>query len=498
MAKVSQEITLSQLWNTVDRLKRPEPPEFVNALLQHLKSTNLIDNTAQVFLFDTLPLYYLLYQARDEFSRFGDSTMIPLFVKAGLAEYFFSTPNNTNTQRTSSMNQVRRLFNIGPLDFDIKISNLDTKYWSTVVEWLSQNSGAVIGKNKTEYYFTDNNIWNHALPLSFPVIEQIKNKTSVAQKPVIKATFIENIDGQHTATSDHINDLYVLILELGFWPEHSPQPEEFEPHCSIHISNIPQHDTRLQKSPNSTLAKITPQVHITNVGETKLHYPEASPEYLKQELQLLLDPEKPLESFVAAISFFRKINIKRQLGTEYLFEKRKQNEDVLYTKYILSPFIDFYEQFSQFLAQLPEKIKITHEYEATRFISDLAVIAITVGPIEFSKILIQTGLHTYLDQTISNAVEKIDKQETEHDFYDGLIWELVYQEIKKTNHEYQINFTSVNSQELTTKIEKAPRWDGLTSLLQVLSRLTDTQLTQYPLYTFIKLFCEPFIQTTQK
>ncbi|MBP7842538.1 hypothetical protein KA017_00885 [Candidatus Woesebacteria bacterium] len=505
MAIVEQRTTLSEVWNAVDLLQRHEPPKILTALLLAFKEKKLIDEETQLFLFDSLPLYYLLKKESYNQNHFGDTLMVPLLVQAGLASHFFNTPENLPAEQQRRIDQIASYFTVGPNDIDLKIPGLDNTHWQATMEWLTKNSQSVRKTNdKEEYFCIETHIWEDAMPVRFTDIEIYKHlpisKRKNREINAIRATVLENIDGHHNAGESEKNKLTVIIIELGFCSQDNQSLDTFQPTATIHISNIPDHDTRLQKVPNSSLAQITPTLQIPkNVNqEIVIEYPENFENLLFDELKLLLDPSKPLESFVAAISFFRKITVKHRFANEYLKNKlcSPDTSPDMKTKMIENPFILFYTLFNEYLNSLPEPIKLTQEYDITRFSSDLALIAIAVGPKEFSKILVSTGLVNYIGENVA----EIAKQEiTTRPFCKGLLKERTTAKIQKTNTSIEVSFTPSPYPENFEQNESYPLpWDGLTALIQLLREKTEIELSQYPLLCFINLFCAPFFTENQK
>ncbi|GIK84023.1 MAG: hypothetical protein BroJett025_06450 [Patescibacteria group bacterium] len=497
MASIEKRTTLSELWNAADLLHRPEPPQLLTSLLLSFRKKGLIDEATQLFLFDSLPLYYLLKSDTECLSFFGDTPMIPLLVQAGLASHFFNTPENLPEKQQKRIDQIESYFTVGPNDIDLKIPGLNSSNWEATVEWLTNNSQSIQKTEaKEEYLCTGIAIWDQAQQVEFTDRKVYERNNLLEQSPektnAVRATVVKNIDGNHET-------LIVIILELGFCEQNAVTLKTFKPVATIHISNIPQHDTRLQKNPNSTLAQITPKLSVpeTTEADCTIEYPENFETLLFEELQLLLDPQKPLESFVAAISFFRKINVKFSLANKHI-ERRRQKLDITDAEYdlvVINPFISFYSLFNTFLNDLSEPIKLTQEYDIARFSSDLALIAVAVGPKEFSKVLISTGLVNYIERNIAGFL----KQGIEtNPFCKGLLFEKTHIAIKKNENKIKASLFPFPEPNNFGKQETHPLpWDGLTALIQLLKEKTEIELSQYPLLCFINLFCAPFFEDTQ-
>lgn len=493
--------TLESLWNKVDILKRPQPPKLVQELLKILLDSKLIDLETNIFLFDSLPLFELKNNERP--SHFGQSALIPLIVQAGLADYIFSIPDEVPEKYKNIVESIKNAFFIGPHDFDIKIEGLNKLHWEVILEWLKDNSKEnKFNEQKNEWNFVFPSIWDQAVPVVFPIVNKLNklgNKYNENKIPAIKARLIENIDGHHDSQVDPENQLFVICLDLGFCSDSEKIDSDFSTIATIHISNIPKNDTRLQESPNSTLAKIQPKVLIDNNKEITIEYPEDVDQFLLDKLDLILDPQNPVESLIATISFFRKISIYSEFLSNYqtyIIAKNRGLGEKL-TMLINSPLLLFYEKLNIFLESLEEKIKITSKYDIVRFCSDLAVISILLGPIEFVNLIVRTGLINYLDQNFSKALLKINNSNN-HDecFGSSLYYCRTGLEQVKNDKEIQVVFnetTSLSNHMLTHMT--ALKWDGITHTIRYIeTKECDIPYLSYPMLSFITMFCKPFFE----
>lgn len=500
MAKLTT--SLKELWNNVDMLQRTQPPNLVEMLLKILLSSKTITNDTNIFLFDSLPLFGLGKSDRN--SHFGRSTMIPLIVQAGLADYFFKIPSDVPSEYKELIDHIHKLFFVGPNDFDIKIENLGLTHWETILNWFQTHSDSqTFNEEKNEWYFANSEIWKDAKPTRFPEVELVNKIETIQHEnsiPVVKASIIDNIDGHHDSKINPENQLFVICLELGFCPSKDKSMNQFSPIATIHISNIPKNDTRLQESPNSALAKIQPTLEI-QTDTASITYPEKSKDYLLEELDLTLEPTKSAESFVATISFFRKMSIYSEFLSHYLTYMLTTNQDETETlRHIIeSPLMPFYEKLNTFLNTLESQIKVSSKYDVARFCSDLSVIAILLGPKDFINLVVQTGLVNYLDKNIAQVVNTIYEQRLfEQSFSEGLLFCRTGLNLNETNSELMVTFretTSLSNIKLTP--ETTLKWDGLTHTIRLLKTQTEEiPYSDYPLLAFIKIFCEPFFDQT--
>jgi len=489
MARITTEqiTTIPEIWQKLDLLKRPEAPIIVETLLKEFLRTGLITDQTDVFLFDSFPLYHFVDNKK---SNFGKNQIIPLLVHSGLADYIFSIPESCPPKYKKIVENIRGIFEIGPYDFDIKIGNLNDLHWQTTIDWLSENSQMIHKCNESDnFFFTNPIIWNQSHPYYFPHIEELnnlpKNKNNL---PVIKAKFLSNID-EHHPEDDEENHLKVICLELGHANEEEFNNEKYDsfvPQISIHISNIPKHDTRLQLSPNSNLAEVQPRLKISEDLPIEVDFQEQVIEKLLLELDLILDREKPIESFIAAISFFRKINIDVDFQMrllEMIWTQYKIKDAELLNLIARSPLLLIYIKLKDFLESLEEKIKITSEYDILRFCSDLSVLALTLGKRDFYKLIVQTGIISYLDKPIIEIlnrpmlVNQVNKT--------GIIW------ISSSISTVEDNIKFAHSYSISSHIATAndpDKWDGISASINPI----EDQYSDYPLLSFITHFCKPF------